>query len=113
VRFLGRKVYAGFVVLLVSALRHGATPRRMRQLRAVLGVDRRTLVRWRCWWREAIPATPWWKLAAARLVRPVDAACLPRGLLASFMERGTDRLIAVLKFLAPLSTLSPPCDPAF
>jgi len=36
-RFLGRKVYLGAVVVLVSAMRHGATPVRMRKLREHLG----------------------------------------------------------------------------
>ena len=46
-RFLGRKVYLGAVVVLVAAMRHGATPARMRTLREHLGVSRRTVERWR------------------------------------------------------------------
>jgi len=47
VRFLGRKVYAGFIVVLLSATRHGLTPDRVRRLREITGADRRTLERWR------------------------------------------------------------------
>lgn len=47
VRFLGRKVYAGFIVVLLSAMRHGLAPDRVRRLREITGADRRTLERWR------------------------------------------------------------------
>ena len=47
VRFLGRKVYAGFVILLLSAMRHGLSPKRVERLCATVRVPRRTLERWR------------------------------------------------------------------
>ena len=50
VRFLGRRVYAGFVVVLVSAMTHGLKPARVQQIRELLGIDQRTLERWRQWW---------------------------------------------------------------
>jgi len=50
VRFMGRRVYAGFVVVLVSAMTHGLKPKRVAELRKTLGIDRRTLERWRQWW---------------------------------------------------------------
>jgi len=43
-RFLGRKVYLGAVVVLISAMRQGATA--ARQLSAQFGVSRRTIARW-------------------------------------------------------------------
>ena len=46
-RFLGPKVYLTAVVVLVAAMRHGATPRRVRELSAHFGADRRTIERWR------------------------------------------------------------------
>ncbi len=49
VRFMGRRVYAGLVVVLVSAMIHGLKPERMKLLREALGIDRRTLERWRQW----------------------------------------------------------------
>lgn len=113
VRFLGRVVYAGFVVVLISALKHGATPRRLRQLKALLGVDRRTLARWRDWWRESFPRTAWWLGACGRFLPCLDPSDLPRSLLARFAGRGAERLASLLKFLAPLSTSSAPPDLAF
>ena len=43
VRFLGRKVYLGAVVILVAAMRHGPAPRRVRELSQLFGADRRTI----------------------------------------------------------------------
>ena len=45
VRFLGRKVYLGAVVVLPTALRHGTTPWRAARLRELLGVGAKTLAR--------------------------------------------------------------------
>lgn len=45
VRFLGRKVYLGAVVVLVSAMRHGTTPARVARIEELVGVSRRTLAR--------------------------------------------------------------------
>jgi len=45
-RFLGRKVYLGAVVILISAMRQGPMPRRARELSTLLGVDRATIARW-------------------------------------------------------------------
>jgi hypothetical protein len=106
VRFLGRRVYLGIVVVLLAVLAHGATARRLGRLRAVLGeVSERTLARWRRWWREAIPSTDFWREHGARHVPPVVTALLPGSLLARF--RGEDdcaRLVAMMRFLAPLTT---------
>ena len=45
VRFLGRKVYLGAMVILISAMRQGPTPRRVRELSTLFGVDRATIAR--------------------------------------------------------------------
>jgi len=42
---MGRRVYAGLVVVLVSAMVHGLTAERVNRLRKVLGIDRHTEVR--------------------------------------------------------------------
>jgi hypothetical protein len=105
VRFLGRRVYFGAVVVLVSALRDGLAPRRVRELRARLGVDRRTLRRWRQWWREAFVASRFWRVARGRWMPPVAEEALPGSLLERFAEPSPPvRLVAMLRFLAPIST---------
>ena len=46
VRFLGRKVYLGAVIILISAMRQGPTPHRVRELSRLFGVDGATIARW-------------------------------------------------------------------
>src|SRR6185436_12698674 len=67
-RFLGRKVYWGLVVLLVSAMRHGINAQRVHALRESLGIDRRTLERWRVWWLEQFVQSTFWKAAQSRFL---------------------------------------------
>lgn len=98
VRFLGRRIYAGFIVVLVSAMMHGLKPERLERIREVLGVDRRTVERWRQWWLDAFVRGSFWRSARARFVPPVDAVTLPWSLAQRFAG-----VVEVLKFLAPLS----------
>jgi hypothetical protein len=108
VRFLGRRVYFGAVVVLVSALRDGLSARRVAVLRERLGVDIRTLRRWRRWWQESFVETPFWKAARGRFAPPLDERRLPASLLERFAERDRrQRILQVLAFLAPLSTVLP------
>jgi hypothetical protein len=76
-RFLGRKVYLAAIVVLVSVMRHGATASRMKRLSEAIGVDRRTVERWRVWWRDGFTATPFWQIARAGFMPPVDHSSLP------------------------------------
>jgi hypothetical protein len=57
-RFLGRHIYLATVVTLISALMLGTTPSRLARLSIVPGLDRRTLARWRVWWRSAFTDSP-------------------------------------------------------
>ena len=68
VRFLGRKVYLGAVVILVAAMRQGPSPRRVRELSQLFGADRQTIARWQVFWQEHFPQTRFWKVARSRLV---------------------------------------------
>ena len=103
-RFLGRKVYLAATIILISILREGATQARMRRLSALVNVDRRTVERWRTWWRDAFTATPFWRIARARFMPPADEARLPGELLQRFAGNSlTQRLVALLRFLAPLT----------
>jgi hypothetical protein len=52
VRFLGRRVYAGLVVVLITTMVHGLKPSRVRCIREALQIDSRTLKRWRQWWLD-------------------------------------------------------------
>ena len=103
VRFMGRRVYAGLVVVLVSAMIHGLKPERVQRLREVLGIDRRTLERWRQWWLGAFVESSFWREARARFMPPLCHKTMPWSLCESFEVKRRDRLLDLLKFLAPIT----------
>jgi len=105
VRFLGRKVYLGAMVVLISAMRQGPTPRRVHELSTLFGADRATIARWQAFWRDHIPQTPFWKIARARLIPVADLVALPLSLLEAFL-RAKDPYQDwghLLRFLSPLT----------
>jgi hypothetical protein len=102
-RFLGRRVYLATVVTLISALMLGTTPARLARLSVVPGLDRRTLARWRAWWRPTFTDTPFAAAARAAVMPPVDIAALPVSLLDRFAGDVREQLIALLRFLGPLT----------
>lgn len=103
VRFFGRRLYPAVFVVLVSALVQGVTGRRFQTIRSALSVDRRTLERWRRWWRETFPRTRFFKEVQARLLPPLDQASLPRSLLLRFGKGSLGGVVSLLRFLAPCS----------
>jgi hypothetical protein len=110
VRFLGRKVYLGAVVVLISAMRQGPTPRRVRELSRLFGVDRATIARWQTFWRDRFPQTPFWKIARARLVPVVEIVSLPYSLVDGFLSRHPPCAgwALLLRFLSPITTRGAP-----
>jgi hypothetical protein len=95
----------GAVIILISAMRQGPTPRRVRELSTLFGADRRTIARWQVFWREHFPQTPFWKVARARLVPVVEIIALPYSLVDAFLHghppsTGWTRLLC---FLAPIT----------
>jgi hypothetical protein len=70
-----------------------------------LGVDERTVTRWRHWWRVTLPASARWRSARSDLMPPPDESGLPSSLLASFdvpwrPPAGPGAAIDVLRLLA-------------
>ena len=106
VRFLGRRVYLGLAVVLVSARPAGPTSAAAR-LGAALGVERRTLARWRHWWSELFPLTPLWQWAGARFMPPVPEAQLPGELITRFVgpshEARYEAVVRLLVWLSPVT----------
>ena len=108
VRFFGRKVYLFVVVLLVSAMRNGASPPTARRLQELFGADRRTLDRWRVYWTRLFPDSPFWKWVRGLLVPPVREALLPSSLLERIEIGGQiERLLLALRFLSPVPCRDP------
>ena len=102
-RFLGRRVYVATIVVLIAILQHGATSSRTERLAEVVSVDRRTVERWRRWWRDGFTATPFWRIARAAFMPPVEHGSLPASLLDRFTGDGAEPLIALLRFLGPVT----------
>ncbi|MFB1031487.1 MAG: hypothetical protein QMC09_17670 [Thauera sp.] len=102
VRFLGRRVYLGLVVVLCSARPAGQNTAAATLCEA-LAVPLRTLQRWRRWWREDFMQTPLWQAMCARFMPPVSAQGLPGELLARFAGEATEALQRLLRFLAPIT----------
>ena len=102
--FLGRRVYPGFLMVLLSAMRSGVTDSRMEELQSSVGATRRTLQRWRHWWREIFVQSPFWTIQQGLFMPPIEAVTLPKSLLERFLGGDAcSRLVQCLKFLAPLS----------
>jgi hypothetical protein len=104
VLFWGRRVYWGAVVLVVTALRQGrcrnATAER---LKALLGVTRPTLSRWRSYFLELFVHGLSWRRLSGRLMPPVDPRQLPGALMDRFRKALGDpesALAACLRALA-------------
>ncbi len=102
-RFLGRRVYLATVVTLISALMLGTTPSRLARLSVVPGLDRRTLARWRVWWRSTFTESPFAAVAMAAMAPPLDIASLPASLLERFAGDICEQLVRLLRFLRPLT----------
>ena len=103
-RYLGRRVYLGVVVVLVSAMEHGLGMRRAAALHQHLGIGLRTLRRWRQWWRSVFPRSQVWQAARGRFVPSVADDTLPHAMLERFGGSATERALAALRLLLPLTT---------
>jgi hypothetical protein len=112
VRFLARKVYLGVVVVLVSALQHGVTPKRAAKLQEAVGASARTVERWCTWWLTDFRESHFWKAMHGRFRTPLDEATLPRSLVDGFGGEGREPMERLMRFLSPITTASAPgCMP--
>ena len=105
VRFLGRRVYLGVMVVLLTAGKQGLSDKRRRGLIDQLAVPPQTLARWRCWWREVFPGTRCWRAEQGQFLPPIPVAGLPGALLDRLT--GTtlvERLCQLLLLIAPVTT---------
>ena len=101
-RFLGRKVYMGAMVVLISAMQSGLNPERLKRLKELVGVSRRTVLRWRDWWRTVFTLSPFWR--AHWGLAPSASTDLPASLLQSFTGATLEQLLSLLRFLVPVTT---------
>ena len=87
----------------ILAHAYAQCPLRMRELTEVIGVDRRTVERWRTWWRDSFTTTPFWQVARAAFMPPIDPGRLPAALIERFAGDDADRLVALLRFMGPIT----------
>ena len=100
VRFLGRRVYVAAVLMLSSPPDSASA----QDLQRLLGISRRTVLRWRRWWTQDFTRTPLWRSLRSRLMPPIVPAQLPQGLLDRLKSKTpTARLAQALRLLSPLS----------
>jgi hypothetical protein len=104
VRFLGRKVYLGAVMVLATSLQHGPSKKSVTKLSALLGISRRTLVRWRRWWSTMFATSRFWTSLRGRFMPVVDEAAMPESLLSRMSGTDEPAVIALLRLLAPMTT---------
>ena len=102
-RFLGRKVYVGVIVVLISAMQHGLKANRVEALREALGIDIRTLRRWREWWLSTFIASSFWKKAKAHFMPPLVVGTMPLSLLNAFGKPTREGVLELLQFLRPIT----------
>ena len=105
VRFLGRKLYLGVILIVLCAREQGLSARGRHQLMDQLDVWPQTLARWQHWWTRQIPATRWWAALCGRLMPVVDVCKLPSSLLGR-VEGATlvQRLQQLSMLLMPLTS---------
>ena len=64
-----------------TALQHGPSKTSVTKLSALLGISRRTLVRWRRWWSTMFAPSRFWTSLRGRFMPAVDEATMPASLL--------------------------------
>jgi hypothetical protein len=107
VLFFGRKVYVSPVALLCCLGRGESCPQVFRRMRALLGVDLRTVQRWRAMWRHEIPQTDWWHRGRGLMPGSLEDSRLPGALLCHFGRLGEmSTWVAFLQWIKPLTTRS-------
>lgn len=104
VRFLGRKVYLAIIVVVVSAMMHCAKKKSVKKLQDELGIDRRTLSRWRTWWQEIFAQSTFWKAKRSFFSRPIKKSTMPFGLVKAFNAENSQGMKKLLLFLSPATT---------
>lgn len=103
VRFLGRRVYVGAVVIVASVAALAAA-----SAQRVTGVPARTLRRWIRWWRGPFTTSAPFVELSARLVPSFSRSALPTSILERLGGEPAVRIKRLLAWLAPITTGSSP-----
>jgi hypothetical protein len=104
VRFLGRRVYVGAVVVLCCVAHQLAeAAAQLARAAEIQSPPPRTVRRWSRWWQTAFLASRLWQAERGRFMPPVSTDRLPGSLLERFAGAANDRLEALLRWLSWLS----------
>ncbi len=106
VRFLGRRVYVGAVVIVASVMALAAASARAAE--RATGVAARTTRRWLRWWRGPFTTSAPFVELSARLVPSFSRSALPTSVLDRLGGAPATRVSKLLGWLAPITTASTP-----
>lgn len=106
VRFLGRRLYVGAVVILASVVALAAAS--VRAAERATGIAARTSRRWLRWWRGPFTASAVFVELSGRLVPSPSRSALPTSLLERLPGDPATRMRRLLAWLAPITTASWP-----
>lgn len=106
VRFLGRRVYVGAVVVVASAI--ALTTIAASAIVRATGVPARTTRRWLRWWRGPFTTSRPFVELSARLVPAPERRRLPAALLERLAVDRAPAVAKLLAWLAPITTVSGP-----
>lgn len=114
IRFLGRKVYVAFFIMLmlypsVENIQQQLIDLPPKSLAPI------TLRRWFLWWHVTIPKSSIWKKLVGLLLANIEKVFLPIFLIEQFTQEHCDfkkSLLATLEFISPISipAFYPPSD---
>lgn len=106
VRFLGRRVYVGAVVIVAGVVALAA--RSARAAARTTGVPERTTRRWLRWWRGPFTMTAPFVELTARLLPAFSRSAMPTSILDRLPGEPALRVTRLLAWLAPITTTSTP-----
>lgn len=106
VRFLGRRVYIGAVVVMASAVMLATMV--VNAVVAKTGIPARTTRRWLRWWRGPFTTSAPFVDLSARLVPSPDRLQLPVSVLERLRGEPAERVAKLLTWLTPITTASCP-----
>lgn len=87
--FMGRRLYPAPWVVLAAAYQQAAQ---------MIGIGRRTAIRWKNWWRTSFRRSSQWGYLRTFLMPPIDESRLPASLFERFAGQG--RLVSLLQFIS-------------
>jgi hypothetical protein len=100
-RFLGRRVYLGAVVIVASAVALSVAS--AAAARRATGIAARTTRRWLGWWRGAFAATSVYVDLTARLVPTPARAMMPNSILVMLSPDPQQSAGELLRWLLPIT----------